>query len=429
MTYRPARGSIAEVVVASLRVGELRTGSITSRNRDQQWTLTQVGNWEIDKVDLKGDGDFVDASELNDDRTHNVVNELTARDTDDNGTDNFTFTYDAAGNLTDDGESYTYEWDPFYRLRKIKNRSTAALVAEYKYNGLGYRISIHEDTDSDQDVDANDKWFHHAYDERWRWAATYRESDSSPKEEFLHHAAGLGGNGGGSYIDLVVYRDLDANTAWTSAADGTMEERIDYCQNWRADVSVIVSETGGMMEWAKYSAYGVPFGLPGGDTDSDGDCDATDVTVAARGIRATCSSAKRSQPSSAKLRLSIAPTPAPRAPAAARPPHRPPGCAALPRARSRPDPALPPPEPRARKTLQRSDGLDQAAPPHAAASKPSSPASPPARPSAATTPEGSGPAAPGGPASAASALVAPCPRSSRMRPRGPGGAPVTLALD
>ena len=33
-----------------------------------------------------------------------------------------------------------------------------------------------------------------------------------------------------------------------------------------------------MLEWAKYSAYGVPFGLPGGDTNSDGDCDTTDAT-------------------------------------------------------------------------------------------------------------------------------------------------------
>src|SRR5690606_26094028 len=30
------------------------------------------------------------------------------------------------------------------------------------------------------------------------------------------------------------------------------------------------------VEWVKYSAYGVPFGLPRGDTDSDGDCDETD---------------------------------------------------------------------------------------------------------------------------------------------------------
>jgi RHS repeat-associated protein len=76
----------------------------------------------------------------------------------------------------------------------------------------------------------------------------------------------------------VVCRNKDANTAWTSASDGTLEERLFYCQNWRADVSAIVAAAGTMKEWDKYSAYGIPFGLPGGDTGSDGDCDATDVT-------------------------------------------------------------------------------------------------------------------------------------------------------
>jgi len=33
-----------------------------------------------------------------------------------------------------------------------------------------------------------------------------------------------------------------------------------------------------MIEWVKYSPYGIPFGLPGADTDSDGDCDATDIS-------------------------------------------------------------------------------------------------------------------------------------------------------
>ncbi|MCH8152079.1 MAG: hypothetical protein IH830_06870 [Planctomycetes bacterium] len=33
-----------------------------------------------------------------------------------------------------------------------------------------------------------------------------------------------------------------------------------------------------MVEWVKYSAYRVPFGLPKGDSDSDGDLDTTDVT-------------------------------------------------------------------------------------------------------------------------------------------------------
>jgi RHS repeat-associated protein len=75
----------------------------------------------------------------------------------------------------------------------------------------------------------------------------------------------------------VILRDKDANTAWTAAADGTLEERRYYCQNWRADVSVILEEDGYFVERVKYSAYGTPFGLPAGDNDSDGDCDGTDV--------------------------------------------------------------------------------------------------------------------------------------------------------
>ncbi|MCC6425702.1 MAG: hypothetical protein IT435_02655, partial [Phycisphaerales bacterium] len=41
----------------------------------------------------------------------------------------------------------------------------------------------------------------------------------------------------------------------------------------------IVSSAGDLFEWAKYSAYGVPFGMPAGDCDSDGDCDSTDATT------------------------------------------------------------------------------------------------------------------------------------------------------
>jgi hypothetical protein len=257
--------------------GTLGGGSISSRKRDEQWTLNHTGNWDRDKVDLNGDGDFVDAGELDDTRTHNVVNELTARDTDSNASNNYTLTYDGSGDMTDDGQSYKYEYDSFLRLRKVKNQSSA-LVAEYRYNGLGHRIAVHEDTDTDLDVDANDKWFYDAFDERWRHLARFRESDSSPKEDFVPAQAGLDGNGGSSYIDLVVCRNKDANTAWTSASDGNLEERIFHCQNWRADVSAIVTSSGTMKEWGKYSAYGIPFGLPGGDTESDGDCDSTDLT-------------------------------------------------------------------------------------------------------------------------------------------------------
>ncbi len=70
--------------------------SIGSLKQDERWTLTQTGNWDLHRLDLNGDGDFIDTGELDDRGTFNVVNELTARDTDDDTNDDFTLTYDAA---------------------------------------------------------------------------------------------------------------------------------------------------------------------------------------------------------------------------------------------------------------------------------------------------------------------------------------------
>src|SRR6185295_14638170 len=51
-----------------------------------------------------------------------------------------------------------------------------------------------------------------------------------------------------------------------------------YCPNWRGDVSALVSSGRQLHEMDKYSAYGIPVGLPGGDTNSDGDNDSADAT-------------------------------------------------------------------------------------------------------------------------------------------------------
>jgi RHS repeat-associated protein len=99
----------------------------------------------------------------------------------------------------------------------------------------------------------------------------------SPKEQFTYHNAGVDGVGGSSYIDAVIMRDKDANTAWaTASGDGVLEERRVYCQNWRGDVSALITDTGKMVEWVKYSAYGVAMAIPCGDVDGDMDWDATD---------------------------------------------------------------------------------------------------------------------------------------------------------
>ena len=160
-----------------------------------------------------------------------------------------------------------------------RRASQGRTFGESTYNGLGYRITWHYDADADDDVDGNDPTYRFVYDDRWRIVATYRGSDSEPKEQFVYHNAGNDGRGGASYIDDVILRDKDANTSWTAASDGTLEERIDYCQNWRHDVVALVDSVGHQVEQNRYFAYGVPFGVPAGDIDSDGDVDSADATA------------------------------------------------------------------------------------------------------------------------------------------------------
>jgi RHS repeat-associated protein len=241
-------------------------------------SINQVGDLMRVKLNLNGDADFTDTGEMDDTRAYNVVNELSTRDTDSNASVNYTLVHDAAGQLTDDGQSYKYVWDAFGRLMTVKNQSNA-VVAEYRYNGLGYRISWHYDADVDNDVDSNDPTYYFCYDDRWRVVATLRGSDSDPKELFFHHNAGANGLGGSSYIDLTVLRDKDSANAWTASGSGTFGARDYYCQNWRADISVLVSTSGVPVEWVKYSAYGVPSSYALGDFDKDGEIKAGDGTA------------------------------------------------------------------------------------------------------------------------------------------------------
>ena len=69
---------------------------------------------------------------------------------------------------------------------------------------------------------------------------------------------------------------LRDSSPWTGGDTATLGTRVFYCQNWRHDVSVLLSDAGKMLEWVKYSSYGIPFALACGDSDADGDWDATD---------------------------------------------------------------------------------------------------------------------------------------------------------
>ena len=265
--------------VTGFEQGTLTGGLLTNTTREESWVLGQTGNWDAYQLDSDGDGTL----ELDELRSHNPANEITSRDTDGDLTSDHAPVYSAAGAMTDDDEDYEYVYDAFGRLMEIRETGTSDLVAAYTYNGLGYRIGWHHDVDADGNVDGSDPVYRHVYDPRWRIVGMYRGSDASPKEQWVHHAAGLGGRGGSSYVDAIVLRDKDANTAWGAASDGVLEERIYYCQNWRHDVVALVESTGELVEQVRYSPYGVPFGLPAADADSDGDVDEADVTLITSG--------------------------------------------------------------------------------------------------------------------------------------------------
>jgi len=184
--------------------------------------------------------------------------------------------------MTDDGKDYTYVYDVFGRLVKVKARSGGATVAEYGYDGLGQRIWFHADEDADGTVESSnhDPRYNFVYDDRWGIVAVYRVpysgSDTTPKETYVWHMAGMDGQGGSTYIDSVILRDRDNSNGWTGAPDGTLEERRFYLQNWRADVSAVCNTNGRPLERVKYSAYGVPITLTELDFNLDGNIDPDD---------------------------------------------------------------------------------------------------------------------------------------------------------
>ena len=179
------------------------------------------------------------------------------------------------GNLTNDGQTYKFEYDAFGRLRKIRDQSNN-LVEEFRYNGLNHRIAWLYDADND--VDGSDPWFYFVYDRSWRMVASYRGSDAEAKELFVNHQAGLNGTQTSLPLDAFVLRDRNTAGYWADSVSSFSGERTYHCQNYfggRGDVVAILTSAGKQMEQVRYSAYGVPFGIPAGDTNADGGVVAT----------------------------------------------------------------------------------------------------------------------------------------------------------
>lgn len=247
---------------------------------NQLWTLSQTGNWTNFKNDFDGDNNGTDTDEVNEDRTFNNSNEILTR-TDPSAT----LVHDRSGEMTDDGKNFKYIYDAFGRLKKVTDRAGSPVTkAEYKYNGLNQRIGWHYDSKVTGVVDDDDPWFFIVYDARWRIVNTYRVEkisstwtiDADAKERFVHHAAGIDGRGGSSYIDSMILSDREITNDWWDTAASTMAGRFYYLQNRRADTCAMTDDSGLVLRNFRYSAYGSRTEVDGGDYNRDGSSDIFD---------------------------------------------------------------------------------------------------------------------------------------------------------
>ncbi|MGP1347080.1 MAG: RHS repeat-associated core domain-containing protein [Phycisphaerales bacterium] len=83
--------------------------------------------------------------------------------------------------------------------------------------------------------------------------------------------------GSASYIDSVAFRDKNTSAGWTAAAGSSLDERHYYLQNFRSDIVVILDDAGAMVQHARYTDTGSPFGIPLGDVDGNGITDSNDT--------------------------------------------------------------------------------------------------------------------------------------------------------
>ncbi len=277
------------------------TGSVISDTTNYEtWSLTQTGNWasyvqDIDKnssVNVNVSTNALPFSDEDDTRNpssnFNGANEFIGSVTRYIGTGsgsttqslNYANAYDAVGNMVDDKVNYLYKYDAFGRLVEVKTLGSA-LVAEYRYNALGYRTGWHYDADKDSSVESgspgDDPWYWFAYNERWQEVATFRYTDSDPKQRVIHNAAGIAGTGNSSYIDSVILTDTHSGS-WTAAASGSLATRRYFLQNWRNDVVATTTDAGDPYEYVRYNAYGVPTTFPAADANRDMTTNSTDET-------------------------------------------------------------------------------------------------------------------------------------------------------
>ncbi len=252
--------------------GATSSGSFVQGEDSQAWTLDVLGNWLEAKTDEDGDGNYTDPGETVDGDFSNLVNELEELD---DGTNQYAFTYDAAGNLRTKEASgsvtYTYTHDAWNRLVEVERTIGAqtGTIGEYEYNGMMWRTVARSDSDLGTGSDALDEQRVMYYSPSWQILEEHvyeSWSSGSPGsiDAIYQNVWGL------RYIDDLVHRRVDNDVA----AGWEVEHFAITDQNF--SVVALIDDVADVVEWVTYDAYGQAAHHAFGDVDGDGDYDSSD---------------------------------------------------------------------------------------------------------------------------------------------------------
>jgi RHS repeat-associated protein len=217
----------------------------SSLDRQQDWTLDQLGNWAGFFDGVYDGGEEVETTSQT--RTHNGANEITAFTT----SGWIDPSHDAAGNMTEIPQptdptlsSYLLSYDAWNRLVEVKDGTSTVL--KMRYDGLGRRIAriaiVPGGGRGGGTIDVPTDYY---YNEQWQLLEERYNGDVDPRAQYVWHPY---------YIDALAVRYWDSDT--DGSYGGTNEGAQYYCQDANYNVTAVTNSLGTVLERYNYTPYG-----------------------------------------------------------------------------------------------------------------------------------------------------------------------------
>jgi RHS repeat-associated protein len=246
--------------LANMQEGAYGSGSITSRQFEQEWGLDTMGNWSTFK---ERDTDVGSTWDLAQTRTHNTSNMLIEFGATSGPVWATPPWLDVNGNMTRIPQPsaptsyYDLIYDAWNRLVAVKDG--ANFVQENKYDGLNRRTAKKKYATGSL-IETR----HFYYNIDWQVVEERLESggtvDPDPVNQYVWHP---------EYVDALAMRRYDANQNGNITDTG--EGAFYYLQDANYNVTAVVNASGAVLERYVYTPYGTPTILDGANgTDLDG---------------------------------------------------------------------------------------------------------------------------------------------------------------